>query len=203
MRSVKTPVCVESVLSKSRFIVYLSRVRDAVQAGELLAAAKRLHPDATHHCFAYVLGPDGSAYRSSDDGEPDGTAGVPMLEAIKKAGYTDVAAVVVRYFGGVKLGAGGLVRAYGGAVRKALSSVEPVEQVVYETYEAMIPGTSLGVIDHYLRSVAKDVECMYGEHAEVRYRIREKDAAAVAERLARLTSSAVVPARIDAIIDYE
>ncbi len=203
MRSVKAPVSLESVVSKSRFIVYLTRVRDAAQAGALLAEARRLHPDATHHCFAYVLSPDAGTYRAADDGEPGGTAGTPMLEAIRKGGYTDVAAVVVRYYGGVKLGAGGLARAYGGAVRAALAKAETVNPIVYETYAARNRAPFIGAVEHELRSLAKVVGCVYGDPAEIRCRVRAKDASSVVERLARMTSSSVDWTLIDTSIEYE
>lgn len=105
----------------SRFVCTLRRVGDEDEARALVTALRREHWDARHHCSAFVLGPDGAVQRSSDDGEPAGTAGAPMLDVLRGAAVSDVAAVVTRWFGGTLLGAGGLVRAYGEAVRAALA----------------------------------------------------------------------------------
>jgi len=107
----------EEVVQGSRFIAYADIADDVGAASDHLAAIRAEHPAATHHCWAYKVG---AAQRFSDDGEPGGTAGRPMLEVILKRGLDHVSAVVVRYFGGKKLGAGGLVRAYSGSLAKAL-----------------------------------------------------------------------------------
>lgn len=111
------PVSAETEVLGSRFIAYLAPLARLEQAHQLLARARGEHPEATHHCWAYRFG---SEMRFSDDGEPGGTAGRPMLEVLLKREVDRCAAVVVRYFGGRKLGAGGLVRAYSGAVAHAL-----------------------------------------------------------------------------------
>ena len=109
------------VVQKSRFLAYATRVDTAEQAQEFL---KRVAlPDATHHCYAYIT-IDGQ--KSSDNGEPSGTAGVPILQAIKQSNLSRVAVAVERYFGGIKLGTGGLARAYGQAASQVLNSVKPV-----------------------------------------------------------------------------
>ena len=117
----------EIEVKRSRFITVLARTPDEDAARAVLASLRREFHDARHHCFAFVLGPDRDAQRSNDDGEPSGTAGLPMLEALLKretapgvADLSDVAAIVVRYFGGILLGAGGLVRAYSESVSGAL-----------------------------------------------------------------------------------
>ncbi|HRQ10355.1 MAG: YigZ family protein [Trueperaceae bacterium] len=107
----------EEVVQGSRFIAYADVAGAVGAATDHLAAIRAEHPAATHHCWAYKIG---TAQRFSDDGEPGGTAGRPMLEVILKRGLDHVSAVVVRYFGGKKLGAGGLVRAYSGSLAKAL-----------------------------------------------------------------------------------
>ena len=108
----------------SRFLCTLRRVATEDDARALVAALRREHGDARHHCSAFVLGADGAIQRSSDDGEPAGTAGAPMLDVLRGAGLSDVAAVVTRWFGGTLLGAGGLVRAYSDAVRGAVAEVD-------------------------------------------------------------------------------
>ncbi|KAB2349053.1 YigZ family protein [Actinomadura rudentiformis] len=127
MRMIRKAGSHELEIRKSRFICTLARVHSEAEAAEFLAGHRRAHRDATHNCTAYVLGEHGEITKSSDDGEPAGTAGIPMLEVLVRRGLTDTAAVVTRYFGGVKLGAGGLVRAYGQAVAAAVDTVGVVE----------------------------------------------------------------------------
>ena len=107
---------------KSKFFSLIEPVTSPEQAMELIAARKKQYWDARHNCFAYVIGDRGEISRCSDDGEPSGTAGRPMLDVLTGEGITNVLAIVTRYFGGVLLGTGGLVRAYSGAVRSALEN---------------------------------------------------------------------------------
>ncbi|MGP9605468.1 IMPACT family protein [Glutamicibacter sp. 287] len=117
----------EVEIKRSRFITYLFRVESEAAARTHLAALRKTHFDARHHCSAFIIGPDRMTQRSNDDGEPSGTAGIPMLEALAKrdtghgADLSDALAVTVRYFGGIKLGTGGLVRAYSDSVSQALN----------------------------------------------------------------------------------
>ena len=110
----------ELEVKRSRFLATVRRVPDEAAALELVAEHRRTHHGARHHCSAFVLGPGQELVRASDDGEPSGTAGLPMLNVLTGMGLSDVAAVVTRYFGGTLLGAGGLARAYSGAVSAAL-----------------------------------------------------------------------------------
>lgn len=117
----------EIEIKKSRFICTVARVTTDEDARKVIADLKKQYWDANHNCSAYVIGERGQIQRSSDDGEPSGTAGVPMLTVLQKQGVTDVVAVVTRYFGGTLLGAGGLIRAYGQSVSLALREVGIVE----------------------------------------------------------------------------
>ncbi|TDQ54943.1 YigZ family protein [Actinorugispora endophytica] len=128
MRTIRRDGEHELDIRKSRFLCALARVTDEDAARAFIAERRRLHWNATHNCTAYVLGGDGRVQRSSDDGEPSGTAGVPMLEVLRHRGITDTVAVVTRYFGGIKLGAGGLIRAYGNAVAAAVDEVGLLER---------------------------------------------------------------------------
>lgn len=112
-------------MKRSRFRCRLARVEDEAAARAVIEEQRRLHWQARHHCSAFILGPDSLTERSNDDGEPAGTAGAPMLDALRGAGLSDTVAVVTRWFGGVLLGTGGLARAYGDAVRAAVA-VAPV-----------------------------------------------------------------------------
>lgn len=131
----------EIEISRSRFLTRLERVADEEAARAVIASVRAEHPRARHHCSAFVLGPDGRVQRSNDDGEPSGTAGAPMLDALVSAGLSDVVAVVTRYFGGVLLGAGGLTRAYRASVAEAVLGATRVtrglrrEVIVDSSYE--------------------------------------------------------------------
>nr|WP_192764523.1 YigZ family protein [Actinomadura algeriensis] len=117
----------ELEVRRSRFACTLARVAGEDEAVAFITAHRRAHRDATHNCTAYVVGEHGEITKSSDDGEPAGTAGIPMLEVLVRRGLTGTAAVVTRHFGGVKLGAGGLARAYGQAVAGAIDAAGLVE----------------------------------------------------------------------------
>ena len=127
-RTIAGAVDTEIEISRSRFLTRLERVADESGAREAIARVRSLHPRARHHCTAYVIGPDGRLQRSNDDGEPGGTAGAPMLDALTSAGLSDVVAIVTRYFGGVLLGAGGLTRAYRAAVAGAVAEARTVRR---------------------------------------------------------------------------
>jgi len=153
-----TPVDHELVIKKSRFLAHLAPARSVKEADAVVAGLRKQHWDARHHCVALVLGTHADQQRSSDDGEPSGTAGVPMLEVLRRRGLTDVVAVVTRYFGGVLLGAGGLVRAYSGAVAEALDVAatrglllrrETLTEVTVD-----VPHADAGRVDHLLRDWA-------------------------------------------------
>lgn len=122
---------VEEEIRRSRFITTIGPARSADEAAELVGRVSAEFADATHNCWAFVAGPPGSSDRigMSDAGEPHGTAGRPMLNALLHSGVGDVVAVVTRYFGGTKLGTGGLVRAYTGCVQHALASLPLAERV--------------------------------------------------------------------------
>lgn len=113
----------EEEIKKSRFICHLKRVTSEEEARDFIAAIKKEHYRANHSCSAMIIGENSEVKRSSDDGEPSGTAGVPMLTVLEKQELTNVVAVVTRYFGGIKLGAGGLIRAYTGSVAQALNEI--------------------------------------------------------------------------------
>lgn len=138
-------------IKKSRFITYLHRTESEADAKAFLTAIRRLHPDATHHCYAFIIGEHNEIKRSNDDGEPAGTAGVPMLECLDRNHMQDIIAITVRYFGGIKLGAGGLIRAYSKSVSHALSSAQITKKQWMEKYEIRFSYDLIGRIDYYFR----------------------------------------------------
>ncbi|WOF22545.1 YigZ family protein [Microbacterium betulae] len=149
--TIAAPVDRELVVRKSRFIARLSPVSSPEEADAVIAAVRKSSWDARHHCVAMVTGVLGDQARSSDDGEPSGTAGIPMLEVLRRRELTDVVAVVTRYFGGVKLGTGGLVRAYSTAVSEALDHAAIVRRAALTRMTVEVPHTDAGRIDNLLR----------------------------------------------------
>lgn len=146
------PADVETEVHRSRFLARVRRVEDEDAAREVIDAARREHRTARHHCTAFVLGPDGRLLRSNDDGEPAGTAGAPMLETLTGHGVSDVVAVVTRYFGGVKLGTGGLVRAYGDAVSAALDAAGTLVRRRVDFMTVLVEITEAGRLENELRA---------------------------------------------------
>lgn len=141
----------EIEIRKSRFRCALRRVSSEEEARAFVAARKKEHWSASHNCSAWVLGDHGEVQRSSDDGEPAGTAGVPMLEVLKRRELTGVAAVVTRWFGGTKLGAGGLIRAYGAAVSAALDAVGEAELRGVAVFAVRVGHAAAGRLENELR----------------------------------------------------
>ena len=123
----------------SKFIASAFTVMNEEEAKQAIAEAKKKYFDARHHCFAYMIGPDKQCFRSSDDGEPSGTAGKPILNQILSKDVTNVCVIVVRYFGGIKLGVSGLINAYKTAAREALDNASIVEKTVDEVYSLQFP----------------------------------------------------------------
>lgn len=138
------------VVNKSEFIGYACPCQTEEEAIEFISEINEKHKDATHNCYAYIIGKEKLTQRFSDDGEPSGTAGVPMLEVLKKEDLTNICVVATRYFGGIKLGAGGLVRAYSKAVRVALESSKIVEKKIFDIVELNLDYSLLGIIENYI-----------------------------------------------------
>lgn len=140
----------EQEIKKSRFICSLKRVTSEEEAKAFILALKKEHWKANHNCSAFVIGENNEIQRSSDDGEPSGTAGVPMLDVLKKNELINVVAVVARYFGGTKLGAGGLIRAYASTVAAALKEIGIVEGTLNQTLYLTIDYPQLGKLQNHL-----------------------------------------------------
>lgn len=139
------------VIERSRFIGYAQRVTTEEEATAFIAMIKKKHWDATHNCSAFVIGENDQIQRSSDDGEPSGTAGKPILECIKKNGVKDTVVVVTRYFGGIKLGAGGLVRAYTAGTVTALKAARIVIHTLHQKISVNVDYHWWGKVENELR----------------------------------------------------
>ena len=142
----------ETEIKKSRFICSLYRVGSEEEARDRIEAARRQYWDANHNCTAWAIGPGQRFQRSSDDGEPSGTAGVPMLEVLRRRELTDTLAIVTRYFGGTMLGAGGLIRAYGGAVSAAVDAIGVVERKPLSVQSLVASYDDAGRIENAIRA---------------------------------------------------
>jgi len=126
-KTIKEDGMVQEEIKKSRFICHVKRVYSEEEARAFITAIKKEHYKATHNCSAFIVGERSEIKRTSDDGEPSGTAGVPMLGVLENHNLTNVCVVVTRYFGGIKLGAGGLIRAYAGSVALAVKEIGIIE----------------------------------------------------------------------------
>lgn len=151
-RTIRGNAVVEIEVRKSRFICSLIRVSNEQEARGAIDNVRKRHWDAHHHCTAWRIGVGGRLQRSSDDWEPAGTAGTPMLEVLTHRNVTDTLAVVARYFGGTKLGAGGLIRAYGSAVSAAVDAAGIVERRPLHVIQVAIAHTDAGRIENALRN---------------------------------------------------
>lgn len=173
----------------SRFIACLAPVADAAQAEERIAALRAEFDDARHVCFAWRLGPRGERTRSSDDGEPGGSAGRPMLAQLEGHDVSDALAVVVRYFGGVKLGVGGLMRAYGGAVGQCLDRAELVRVEATVTLYVDHPYECSGAVQGLLAAEGLTPEgASYGERVTFAVAVPEARAASFVRELVERTA---------------
>ncbi len=147
----------ETEINRSRFLCALAPAATEQEAQEFIAEVRKRHADATHNCWAYVIGADASVQKASDDGEPGGTAGVPMLQMLLRRDMRYAVAVVTRYYGGVKLGAGGLIRAYGGAVGEALDTLGTLTRRRFRLATVTVDHQRAGKIQNDLRATGREV----------------------------------------------
>ena len=168
----------ELLIQKSRFIGFAARAESEQQALDFINSIKEQHRSANHNCSAYMLGETDSIQKANDDGEPSGTAGVPILEVLKKKHLKDTVIVVTRYFGGVKLGSGGLIRAYGKAASQALAASGIVERRLHSLMQVSIDYTWLGKVENEVRQSnypLKDIEYTDGVNLYVHVPIAEEE----------------------------
>ena len=181
----------EIEIQRSRFLCHVARVASEQEAAEFFARVRKEHWQATHNCTAFRTR---DTQRSSDDGEPAGTAGVPMLEVLTRRDLVDTAVVVTRYYGGIKLGAGGLVRAYGRAVSEAIDSVGTLTRERHETVLLAVDHDQAGKLENALRAAGYHVaDTEYGH--DVTFTVHTKDPEAFEVWLAAQTGGAVAAIR--------
>ena len=150
--TIKKAHTIENDISKSRFIAQIKPVESEEEAKHFIAEVKQHHKEATHNCSAYTVGDNMNIQKANDDGEPSGTAGVPMLEILKKLDVHNACVVVTRYFGGIKLGGGGLIRAYSGAVRDVIHDLGRVQLLPAIPTKVTIAYDLTGKFEHILAS---------------------------------------------------
>ncbi|MCQ4213919.1 MULTISPECIES: YigZ family protein [Streptomyces] len=166
----------ETEINRSRFLCALAPAATEEEAQAFVARVRKEHPTATHNCYAYVIGADASVQKASDDGEPGGTAGVPMLQMLTRREIRYAVAVVTRYYGGVKLGAGGLIRAYGGAVGEALDAIGTVTRRRFRIATVTVDHARAGKMQNDLRATGRDVrDVRYGEAVAIEVGVPEAD----------------------------
>ncbi|GGK33357.1 YigZ family protein [Caldalkalibacillus thermarum] len=142
----------EIVIEKSRFIAYVNRAESEEEAVQFIGQIKKMHWQATHNCSAYIIGEHHEHQKANDDGEPSGTAGRPMLEVLKKIGLHDTVVVVTRYFGGIKLGAGGLIRAYGQATKEGIKAAGVIRRLLHRKLRVTVDYTWLGKVQNEVQN---------------------------------------------------
>lgn len=173
MKSIKKIVKNELIINKSKFINYLIPVKSVENTVDQLDIIGQEHPNASHYCFAYIIGKNQEIQKANDDGEPSKTAGYPMLEVLKKHDLTNVFSVTVRYFGGIKLGAGGLVRAYSKSVAESVLLADFSSLVNYNNITLTINFDLIGVIEKFVRDNYELIETKYD--SKVNYNIKIKE----------------------------
>ncbi|MCR5503654.1 MAG: YigZ family protein [Lachnospiraceae bacterium] len=178
---------------KSRFLSQLLPVGSEEEAAAFFDGVRKKYYDARHHCTALILGPGQELKRSSDDGEPSGTAGKPMLEVLTGAGLTNVAAVVTRYFGGTLLGTGGLIRAYSSAVKDALSQAKILTVCACFDLSVKAAYPDVGPIQYYItQNGITLLDTEYLENVSFRLRVRTTEKDRVIKGLTELTNGKAV-----------
>lgn len=180
----------------SRFIALAYPVRTEEEVKQHVADVKKKYYDARHHCYAYILGANKDAYRMNDDGEPSGTAGRPIHGQLLSKDLTDTLIIVIRYFGGIKLGVSGLINAYKTAAKDALDNNTIVERFVEEDYQLRFPPLSMNKVMQLLkRETVKITDQQYDTDCIIRFTVQKRDADNLLEAL-RKVDGAVVEAAV-------
>ena len=197
MNTIGKDVIVEQEINKSSFIMKflnknrLKLVTTPLDAKNYIKEIKEIHPNATHHVTAYLVGPTGEHGHANDDGEPSGTAGLPVLDVFKKNDITNFVCIVVRYFGGIKLGAGGLVRAYSSSASLALKEAGIAPIINYETLELIFNYGFMNIIENKLKTyeiLSKD----FTTNVTIKVKVPESDVSTIKDILISLTNNQII-----------
>ena len=189
----------EYIVDKSRFITTIYPCTTEEEAQAFIGRINKEFWDATHNCTAYALGPKQEQQRSSDNGEPSGTAGKPMLEVLKKTGVTNVAVVVTRYFGGIKLCAGGLIRAYSHSVAETLRLAPKELHTTRTQLQATIDYSLYGAVERFVQDQKLHYEANFGEHVTVTILVPPTDVEGIQKELQDMSHGAATCTILDSI----
>ncbi len=188
-RSIKEEVEHEIIISKSKFLGYLFPIKTEEEASDILQQIRKKHYNANHNCYAYVLGEKREIAKCSDDGEPTRTAGLPMIEVLNSHNITNVLAVVTRYFGGIKLGTGGLIRAYGSTVAKTLELATLTEIKKVIKISIVLPYNLFETVKYYIDKNNFEIDnTIYNENVEVDFIIDDSELDKVLRELTEMTN---------------
>ncbi len=195
----------EIVISKSRFIANCKRVETEQQAIDFIQSIKKAHRSATHNCSAYLIGEQDQIQKASDDGEPSGTAGVPILEVLKKQHLKDTVVVITRYFGGIKLGAGGFVRAYGKATTAGIDASGIVERRLHHLMKIVVDYVWLGKLENEIRNSPYSIKNInYADRVEFFVFVPKEEESSFTEWLVEMTNGQATITRDDILfLEFE
>lgn len=194
----------EIVIKKSRFLSFIKRTESEDEAKAFIADIKKQHKAATHNCSAYIIGKSALIQKADDDGEPQGTAGVPILEVLKKEELYNVAVVVTRYFGGIKLGAGGLIRAYSQGASSAVQDAGKAVEVPVVPLSVTLDYTFTSKFEHFLGTTdAAIVSQDYTDKVSYIIHVKEKGVDDIVNTLREITSNSFYYEAGDIIIAEE
>ena len=189
----------EYVVERSRFITTVHPCSTEEEAQAFIGRINKEFWDARHNCTAFALGPKQEQQRSSDNGEPSGTAGKPMLEVLKKTGITNIAVVVTRYFGGIKLGAGGLIRAYSHSVAETLRLAPKELHTIRTELQTTIDYALYGAVERYLQDAQLHYEASFGELITLTILVAPNDVERIQKELQDMSHGAATCNVLDAI----
>ena len=195
----ENPLSFQEEIKKSRFITYLAHIEGKQQALDYLQSIKVLHKDARHHCWAYIAGgpKDSVQMGCSDDGEPKGTAGKPMLSLLQGTSVGEIMAVVVRYSGGIKLGTGGLVRAYSNGIQQLAPQMETIEKRFYQQYQLHCDYAQMALIESLLATTfGRIVQVEYLQSVNALIEVDQQFTEQFIEQLNSLTQGKVFAKKI-------
>lgn len=182
----------EIIIKKSRFIATLARTESVKEAETIIAAVTKKYHDATHNTFAYTIGLKDDQVKASDNGEPSGTAGVPELKALQLMKLKNVTVVVTRYFGGIKLGAGGLIRAYSNSVTEGAEAIGVVKRVLQQKLSFRVAYNRFDEVNHFLTTAKVYVDKIdYGADVTIDIFLDEQDQSEVEEKLTDLLAGKI------------
>ena len=182
MKSIKEEVINEIIINKSKFITVLTNINDINKIKEKLEDIKKIYKDATHYCYAYIIN---NHEKCSDNGEPSGTAGMPILNVLKQNNLTNILCVVIRYFGGIKLGAGGLIRAYSTSASEALNKASITNLVNGYNITIEFPYDNLKQIDYLLKNI--DIKKTYQTNITYTFNIEKEKFNQIENELTKLS----------------